>query len=70
MKTIKLIIKGVLFYTTLLFSILFVSGVDTIYNAGYFIPALIINIVLIVLCYKLISIEDLDLLTLNKLFNE
>ena len=70
MKTIKLIIKGVLFYTTLLFSILFISGVDAIYDAGYFIPALIINIVLIVLCYKLISIEDLDLLTLNKLFNE
>ena len=70
MKTIKLIIKGVLFYTTLLFSILFVSGVDAIYDAGYFIPALIINIVLIVLCCKLISTEDLDLLTLNKLFNE
>ena len=70
MKTIKLIIKGVLFYTTLLFSILFISGVDKIYDAGYFIPALIINIVLIVLCCKLISIEDLDLLTLNKLFNE
>lgn len=70
MKTIKLIIKGVLFYTTLLFSILFISGVDSIYDSGYFIPALIINIVLIVLCYKLISIEDLDLLTLNKLFNE
>lgn len=70
MKTIKLIIKGVLFYTTLLFSILFISGVDTIYDTGYFIPALIINIVLIVLCCKLISTEDLDLLTLNKLFNE
>lgn len=70
MKTIKLIIKGVLFYTTLLFSILFISGVDEIYDAGYFIPTLIINIVLIVLCCKLISTEDLDLLTLNKLFNE
>ena len=70
MKTIKLIIKGVLFYTTLLFSILFVSSVDAVYDAGYFIPALIINIVLIVLCCKLISTEDLDLLTLNKLFNE
>lgn len=70
MKTIKLIIKGVLFYTTLLFSILFVSGVDAIYDAGYFIPALIINIVLIVLCCKLINQEDLDLITLNKLFNE
>ena len=70
MKTIKLIIKGVLFYTTLLFSILFISGVDEIYDAGYFIPALIINIVLIVLCCKLISTEDLDLLTLNKLFNK
>ena len=70
MKTIKLIIKGVLFYTTLLFSILFISDVDEIYDAGYFIPALIINIVLIVLCCKLISTEDLDLLTLNKLFNE
>lgn len=70
MKTIKLIIKGVLFYTTLLFSILFISGVDSIYDSGYFIPTLIINIVLIILCCKLISIEDLDLLTLNKLFNE
>ena len=70
MKTIKLIIKGVLFYTTLLFSILFVSSVDAVYNAGYFIPALIINIVLRELGYKWIRIEDLDLLTLNKLFNE
>lgn len=39
MKTIKLILKGILLYTTMILAMLYICGVDSIYDNGYFLPA-------------------------------
>lgn len=68
MKTIKLILKGILLYTTMIAAMLYVCGVDSIYNNGYFIPATGIVALLIYICYKTITEEEADILSGNKLF--
>lgn len=68
MKTIKLILKGILLYTTMIAAMLYVCGVDSIYDNGYFIPATGIVALLIYICYKTITEEEADILSGNKLF--
>ena len=68
MKTIKLILKGILLYTTIIVVILYVCGVDSIYNNGYFLPATGIVALLIYICYKTITEEEADILSGNKFF--
>ena len=70
MKTIKLIIKGVLLYVTFLLSFFFLAGVDSIYDNGYFIRFIIVIIALCYICYKTISKEELKILTMDKLLNK
>lgn len=69
MKTFKLIIKGVLLYVTTLVTLLYIIGIDSIYDNGYFFHGLILVLVLIEVCYKTINKEELEILTLNKYLN-
>lgn len=70
MKTFKFILKGVLLYVTTLVAMLFICGVDSIMEQGYFISWTSIMVLLIYVCYKTISKEELDILTFNKYLNK
>lgn len=69
MKAFKLIIKGVLLYVTILVTLLYMMGIDSIYDNGYFIHGLILVSILIGVCYKSINKEELEILTLSRYFN-
>lgn len=69
MNTFKLIIKGVLLYVTTLVTLLYMMGIDSIYDNGYFIHGLILVSILIGVCYKTINKEELEILTLSRYFN-
>ena len=69
MRTFKLITKGVLLYVTILVTLLYMMGIDSIYDNGYFFHGLILVLIPIGVCYKTISKEELEILTLNKYFN-
>ena len=68
MKTIKLILKGILLYTTITLTTIYICGVDSIYDNGYFLPATGIVALLIYICYKTITEEEADILSGNKFF--
>lgn len=68
MKTIKLILKGILLYTTIITTILYICGMDSIYDNSYFLPATGIVALLIYICYKTITAEEANILSGNKLF--
>lgn len=70
MKTFKYILKGILFYTTFLLVLLFLSTIDSIVETGnLFIPLLFI-IALITINVKVISKEDFKVITFNKEFKD
>ena len=69
MRTFKLIIKGVLLYVTTLVTLLYMMGIDSIYDNGYFFHGLILVLILIGVCYKTINKEELEILTLNRYFS-
>ena len=69
MKKFKLIIKGVLLYVTTLVTLLYMMGIDSIYDNGYFFHGLILVLILIGVCDKTINKEQLEILTLNRYFN-
>lgn len=70
MNKFKFIIKGILLWTTAFVTILFVAGVDSIYDNGYFFQTLIAVVVMIFCCYKLISEKEFEVLSLYRWFNE
>lgn len=70
MNKFKLIIKGILLWTTAFVTILFVAGVDSIYDNGYFFQTLMAVIVMMFWCYKLISEKEFEVLSLYKWFNK
>ena len=65
-KTIKLVLKGILLYITIIVCMLSAMGIDSIYENGYFIIDIVICAGLIYTCYKTINKEEIDTLTLNK----
>lgn len=69
MKTFKLIIKGVLLYVTTLVTLLYMMGIDSIYDNGYFFHGLILVLILIGVCHKTINKEELEILTLSRYLN-
>lgn len=69
MKRFKLILKGVLLWITAFAVILFISGIDSIYDNGYFIHSILVCVVLCYTCDKLISKEEFEMLTLSKWFD-
>lgn len=68
MKRFKLILKGVLLWITVFVTMLFVLGADSIYDNGYFFQTLIAVAVIIFCCYKLISEEEFEILSLYRWF--
>ena len=70
MNKFKFITKGILLWTTAFVTILFVAGVDSIYGSGYFFQTLIAVTVMIFCCYKLISGEEFEILSLYRWFNK
>ena len=70
MKTFKLIIKGMLLYITILVTIIFMMGIDSIYDQGYFFYGIMLIAVLIFMCYKTINKEELEMLTISKYLND
>lgn len=70
MKTIKLILKGILLYTTVIVIMLFICGVDSIYDAGLFHWSVGIILGLIYLCWVTLTEEDIDKLTFTKKVDE
>lgn len=69
MKTFKYILKGVLFYTTFLLVLLFLSAIDSIETSNLLISLLFI-IALIAINIKVISKEDFKVITFNKEFKD
>ena len=66
MRTFKLVIKGVLLYITILATIIFMMGIDSICDQGYFFHGLILVLILIGVCYKTINKREVEMLTLYK----
>ena len=68
MRTISLILKACLLYGTTFITILFVAGIDSIYDKGYkiFFGCIILVISLILLCKALINEKDINDITLYK----
>ena len=64
-----LFLKGLLLYVTVLFIMLFIMGIDSIYEQGYFVEAIIIGAILCIICTKSISYEELKTLTFSKYFD-
>ena len=69
MNKTKLIIKGMMVWITILSTLLFITGIDSIYDNGYFFQTLIVIVMMIFCCYKLISEEEFEILILSKWFN-
>ena len=66
MKKIEMIFKGMLLYMTILVTMIFMMGVDSIYDQGYFFYGIMLIAVLIFMCYKTINKEELEMLTIPK----
>lgn len=67
MNKFKLTLKGTMLWITAFVTILFVAGVDSIYNNGYFFQTLMAVAVMIFCCYKLISKEEFKKVTFYNL---
>lgn len=67
MNKFKLILKGTMLWITAFVTILFVAGVDSIYNNGYFFQTLMAVAVMIFCCCKLISKEEFKEVTFYNL---
>lgn len=67
MNKFKLIIKGILLWTTSFMTMLFIAGVDSLYDNGYFLQTLAAVVVMILCCYKLISKEEFKKVTFYNL---
>lgn len=65
---VKLILKGVLLWVTAFAAVIFISGVDSLYDNGYLFQTLIAVAVMIFCCYKLISEEEFEILSLHRWF--
>ena len=60
----KLVIKGVLLYTTILLILFFLMGIDSIFEAHIMLEWLLTICVLVILCYKYLTKEDVMRLSL------
>ena len=67
MNRFKLILKGILLWTTAFVTVLFIAGIDSIYDNGYFFQTLIAVVVMIFCCHKLISEEEFKKVTFYNL---
>lgn len=58
MNKIKLIIKGMMVWVTILSTLLFIAGIDSIYDNGYFFQTLIAVMTMCYACFKFVSKEE------------
>lgn len=70
MNKFKLILKGIMLWITAFVTVLFIAGIDSIYDNGYFFQTLIAVVVMIFCCHKLISEKEFEVLSLYKWFNK
>lgn len=72
MKSIKLILKGILLWVSALIVILSVCGIDSIANKGYgwFFGMIVLNIMLILACLYTITKEECKIASGYNLFNK
>lgn len=66
MTTVKLILKGILLYASILFWIFFVTGADSIMEQHEVWKFLIIGGIDAILLMLFITEDDVDILTFNK----
>lgn len=70
MSKFKLTLKGLLFYITVFITALFLATIESLFTSLLIgIVSIIILFFLYILCYKVISKDELETLTLCKLFN-
>lgn len=67
MNRFKLILKGIMLWITAFVTVLFIAGIDSIYDNGYFFQTLIAVVVMIFCCHKLISEEEFKKVTFYNL---
>ena len=67
MNKFKLILKGIMLWITAFVTMLFIAGIDSIYDNGYFFQTLIAVVVMIFCCHKLISEEEFKKVTFYNL---
>ena len=65
MKTLILILKGILFYSALTSIVIWISAIDSLLENGYFIIYTLCMIFLTLSC-KIISYEELKIITFTK----
>ena len=70
MNKFKLILKGILLWTTAFVTMFLIAGADSICDNEYFFQTFIAAVVMIFCCYKLISEEEFEVLSLHKWFNK
>ena len=72
MKSIKLILKGILLWISTLIVILSVCGIDSITYKGYgwFFGIIVLNIMLILACLYTITEEEYKIVSGYNLFNK
>lgn len=60
---VKLILKGVLLWVTAFAAVIFISGVDSLYDNGYFFQTLIVVIAMCCTCLYTITEEELKIIS-------
>lgn len=65
-KTIIMVYKGTLLYTTMIATMLFIAGIDSIYDNGFFFEGIFIVGCLIWACTTVINEEELNTLLFTK----
>lgn len=58
-----IILKGILFYTTVITVCLILCSVESLSETGYLFPALTLAIIELILCSKFISNKDMSRIT-------
>lgn len=70
MNKVILFLKGMLLYITFFFTLIFVMGVDSIYDQGLFLPFIGVEILLVALCKRVINEDEIEKLTFTKILRE
>lgn len=70
MNKFKLILKGIMLWITAFMIALFITGIDSIYDNGYILQTFAAVALMIFYCYKLISEEEFEILSLYRWFNK
>ncbi len=65
---IKLVLKGILLYTTIAFCTLSIMAIDSIYDKELFFIDIVLCAVLILACYTHLNIKEVETLSFIKYF--